>query len=83
MKYKCIYPLCLPKFDDDGFDTDKYGSISIGSIWKINNETNIIGGEVHLDKISEQTNNKTNEQDCFTWIEISKETLSKAFKEIE
>ena len=73
--YKCIKSLCLEKVDDEGFFTESYTFVTPGSIWEENNDINIIGGEVHLERY--------NEKALLGWIEISKETLSEAFESIE
>lgn len=75
MKYECIKALRLSLFDEDGFDTDKYGYIRVGSVWETNNKANIIGGEIHLDKISGKSD--------YNWIEISEETLKESFRAVE
>jgi hypothetical protein len=73
MKYKCIKEMLIEKVDGDGFFLEKYGRVKIGSIWEINNSSNIIGGEIHLENC--------NENGCgFGWIEICKDSLKEYFK---
>lgn len=76
MKYKCIKEMCLPKCDDEGFDIpNEYGFVEIGSEWQQATGISVCGGEVHLDKVTGETE--------FEWIEISWETLEESFEEME
>ena len=72
MKYKCIKEMCLPKCDGDGFEIpNKYGFVTVGSIWERDDRGSIIGGDVHLDSID---NDGT-----FGWIEISVNDFKESF----
>lgn len=75
MRYKCIKEMCLPKCDGDGFEIpNKYGFVTVGSMWERYDRTSIIGGDVHLESV---------DHDCdFGWIEISFEGLKKNFEQI-
>lgn len=68
--YECVVDFELEKYDEDGFWTEEYVTIRKGSQWEIDSESDIIGGEIHLDNV-----------DGTQWIEISKETLNRYFKE--
>lgn len=72
MVYECINDFCVEKYDENGFPTEKYITIKKGTKWELNNHTDLIGGENHLDKI-----------DGTEWIEISNDTLRYYFKESE
>ena len=72
--YKCIKGFTLEKCDDDGFTIEgEYIEIEEGSIWDIPEDENyrFIGGEVRLE--NKDSNN------CFSWIEITKEHLLEHF----
>ncbi len=70
MRYKCIKEMCLPKCD--GFDIpDEYGFVTVGSIWERDDMGNIIGGDVHLDSLDDDSD--------FGWIEMSIEKLKENF----
>ena len=72
IQYECINEFSVELYDGDGFPTNEYKSIPVGSIWCKDADTNIIGGEVHLD--------------CFEtldWIEIPKDRLTACFNELE
>lgn len=76
MKYKCINEMCLPKCDGDGFEIpNEYGFVAAGSIWERNDEGNLIGGDVHLDSLNDDSD--------LGWIEVSFENLKENFKLIE
>ena len=65
----------IPKCDDDCFMAEnEFGFILVGSIWEIG-ESNMIGGEIHLDCISGC--------DDFAWIEIPNEHFESCFKKID
>lgn len=76
MKYRCLKELCIQKYDGDGFIIEnEYGFVEVGSEWQQDTRTNIIDGEIHLDRISGLRD--------FDWIEISRKTLTEAFEVIE
>lgn len=69
MTYKCIKEMCIPKCDDDGFEIpNECGFVTVGSIWKRDDRTSFVGGDVHLDSLNDDSD--------FGWIEMS-------FKELE
>lgn len=70
--YKCIRNFNIETYDEDGFPTGKFPVIKIGTEWERNNYTNIIGGDVHLDRVEGSQ-----------WIEISNDTLDDYFIESE
>ena len=73
MKYKCIKNLYIDKYDEDGFSTDEWFFVTVGSIWKVDNDTpKIIGDNDTVRLVSE-----------YKWIEILKSTLSEHFEEIK
>ncbi len=74
MEYRCIKEMHLQKFDEDGFSTDEYGTVTVGSTWYEDKTADIIGGEVHLDC--------ENEED-FGWIEITKADLKEFFEPVD
>ena len=74
MKYKCIKEMCMQKYDEDGFWTNEEGHVPAGSEWCIDETTNILDGEVHLECI--------NGCDDFGWIEISNENLKENFEKV-
>lgn len=69
-KYRCIEALGLNVVDMNGFDTDDWGIVPVGSIWELNNDVNLIGGENHL------------QSEGLTWIEITDEELKGHFEEV-
>lgn len=76
MRYKCIKEMCLPEYDGDGFEIpNKYGFVKVGSVWERNDRGNLIGGDVHLDSLDDDSD--------FGWIEISFEDLEENFVLIE
>ncbi len=78
MRYKCIKEMCLPKCDDNGFEIpNECGSVTVGSIWERDDETDLIGGDAHLDCLDPLDNTDLG------WIEISSEMLSEYFVPIE
>lgn len=48
-KYRCIKALVLDTVDGDGFETGDYEMVSVGSVWRLNNRLNYMGGENHLE----------------------------------
>lgn len=69
MKYRCIKPFSVPKFDDAGYETGKDFTVEKGSIWELSESgDSIIGGEIHLDS------------DKYGWLEISNEDLAEYFE---
>lgn len=71
MRYKCISPFSLEKYDGDGFWTGEHMGVEPGEVYETR-DRDIIGGEIHLDGINVNR-----------WIEISKETLDEYFEEVE
>ena len=69
-KYRCIKEFALDVIGIDGFKTGDYVIIPVGSIWKLNNDVNYIGGENHL------------QSEGLTWIEITNEELKEYFEEV-
>ena len=69
--YECIKDFKLEDYDDNGFATDTYTTVKKGSKWKADKNTNIIGGEIHLDNVNGSQ-----------WIEITEETFKLYFKEV-
>lgn len=67
--------MCLPKCDGDGFEIpNKYGFVTVGSLWERDDGRSIIGGETHLDSLGDSD---------FGWIEITFEYLKENFALIE
>lgn len=69
MKYKCMSPFSLKKYDEDGFSTGKVICIDAGEVFEVGTE-NITGGEIRLNS-------------RVKWLEISKKTLNKHFVKVE
>ena len=69
-KYRCIEALVLNVVNGDGFETGDWEIVPVGSIWELNNDVNLIGGENHL------------QSEGLTWIEITNEELKKYFEEM-
>lgn len=69
MKYRCKEDFELDCYTDEGMLTIGRVEIAHGSIWERDDETNIIGAEVHLD------NNDTME-----WMEITEKDLDEYFE---
>jgi len=69
--YRCIESFCVDKYDGDGFHTGESEVIEMGSLWSRDDDINVIGGEVHLESVT----------DNLQWLEIPFETLSNNFKE--
>lgn len=72
MFYECIKDFQIENYDEHGFPKCEYSTIKSGSKWERDDETDIIGGDVHLESA-----------DGLQWIEISKDTLRDFFKESE
>lgn len=81
MRYRCIKPLYVEKYDDDGFFTEKYMAIPVNSIWKVDESLsyNFLGNPdcIHLDRVWKSKNAKS----C-PFIEVLPETIAEYFKEI-
>lgn len=69
MKYRCVNSFTVDKYTDNGFNTEGFVEISRDSIWERDNETNIIGADVHLDNT-----------ETMDWLEISEEELEEYFE---
>lgn len=64
--------MCLPKCDDDGHEIpNEYGFVTVGSIWERDDRGSIIGGDVHLDSLNDNSN--------FGWLEITFKDLEENF----
>lgn len=76
MRYKCIKEMCLPKCDGDGFGIpNEYGFVKVGSIWEREDRRNLIGGDVHMDSLDDDSD--------FGWIEMPLDDLKENFALIE
>lgn len=76
MRYKCIKEMCLPKCDGDGFEIpNEYGFATIGSTWEIDDRGSIIGSDVHLDSLDDDSD--------FGWIEMPIDDFKENFVLIE
>ncbi len=76
MRYKCIKEMCLPKRDGDGFEIpNEYGFVKVGSIWEREDRRNLIGGDVHMDSLDDDSD--------FGWIEMPLDDLKENFALIE
>jgi hypothetical protein len=72
MRYKCIKEMWLPKYDGDRFEIpNEYGFVTVGSIWERDDKGNLIGGDVHL--------NSLNDDSDLGWIEMPFEELKENF----
>ena len=74
MEFKCVNEIHIPMCDGNGFTTGEWGAVEVGSRWFQDNDSNIIGGEVHLEAINSND---------FGWIEITYEELKRNFEVIE
>lgn len=70
MKYRCINEFYIEIYDEGWMPTGEYRTISAGTVWELDESTNNIGGDVHLDNDDEG------------WIEISREKLEECFEEV-
>ncbi len=70
MKYKCINEFYIEIYDEEWMPTEKYRTIPVGTIWELDEYTNNIGGDIHLDNDDEG------------WIEISRDTFEECFEEM-
>ena len=70
MKYKCANEFYIEIYDETWMPTGEYKTIPAGTIWELDESTNNIGGEVHLDNDDEG------------WIEISRDTFEECFEEV-
>ena len=71
-RYRCIKEFEILKVDDNGFETGEYLFVEVDSVWVLDEDTNYIGGQNHLecdDLLSEGP----------SWIEISDEALERYF----
>lgn len=78
--YECVKSFYIPIVDGDGFYTDKEKLIGKGTKWCHNKETNIIGGEIHLEGEEKFYEDGTV---SFPWIEVDKDTLKEYFKKVD
>lgn len=74
--YECIKELQVPWCDGDGFLIEnEYKFVQIGSEWYVDDGSNIVGGDVHLEA--------TDWNGEIGWVEVSTDTLNEHFKEIK
>lgn len=71
-RYRCIEEFGIPMVEENGFETGENCFVEEGSTWRLDEETNYIGGQNHLESDGE-----------LRWIEISDETLERCFEEEE
>ena len=71
MKYRCKKDFPIEIYDEYDMPTMAYTDIKSGTVWTRDDNENYIGGEVHLDN-----------EETMEWIEISHETLSEYFEEL-
>lgn len=71
MFYECIKDFQIENYDEHGFPKCEYSTIKSSSKWERDDETDIIGGEVHLDSLDDDSD--------FGWIEMSIEKLKENF----
>lgn len=69
MKYRCIEPFEVDCYTGDGMLTEGRIEITRGSIWDRDNDTDIIGAEIHLDN-----------EETMELLEIPEEDLKKYFE---
>ena len=72
-RYRCIKEFGIPKVDDNGFETGEYLFVEADSVWVLDEKTNYIGGQNHLERddlLSEGP----------SWIEIGDKTLERYFE---
>lgn len=69
MKHRCIEAFEVDCYTDEGMLNGERVEIACGSIWERDNETDIIGAEVHLDNV------ETSE-----WLEIPGKDLEEYFE---
>ena len=75
IKYKCIKSFCVPKCDDEGFQTGEEIIIEKDTVWKQTNDPyRLVGGEVKLE---------IHDDKRLDWLEISESTLGECFKVIK
>lgn len=75
MEYKCIKEIWLEKYDEHCFSTGEYNCVPIGSTWMREDDSNLLGGEVHLECVGGA--------DGFGWIEVTEEDLRQHFEVVE
>lgn len=68
--YRCMHPFNIELYDEAYMPTGGYKPIPEGTIWELDEFTNNIGGEVHL------------ENEELGWIEISQSKLNNYFEEV-
>lgn len=67
--YRCINSFTVDLYDNIGMMTGGYVEVGRGSIWECDDETNVIGGEVHLDN-----------PETMEWLEITEKDLEEYFE---
>ena len=73
MKYRCIKSFMVDSYDDDGFLIENSPRVvDEGEVYTLDETgSTVIGGEVHLD------------HENGSWLEITRDSLSEYFKEVE
>ena len=74
MEYKCIKEMWLEKYGEECFPSGEDDCVPIGSTWLQDDESNLIGGEVHLDCLKGS--------DELGWIEITESDLKQYFEPV-
>ena len=72
-KYRCIEEFEIPKVDNNGFETGQYLFVEVDSVWVLDEDTNYIGGQNHLECDDFPMGN-------LSWIEISDKALERYFE---
>ena len=72
-RYRCIKEFEIPKVGDNGFETGRYLFVEVDSVWVLDEDTNYIGGQNHLER-----DDLLNEGP--SWIEIGDKTLERYFE---
>lgn len=69
MRYRCIEAFEVDCYTDEGMSNGERVEIAYGSIWERDNETDIIGAEIHLDNV-----------ETLEWLEIPGKDLEEYFE---
>lgn len=70
---RCIEAFEVQKVDENGFETGEYWFVEADSVWVLDEKTNYIGGQNHLERDDFPTGN-------LLWIEISDKELERYFE---
>ncbi len=70
---RCIEEFEIPKVDGDGFETGQHALVEADSLWILDEKTNYIGGQNHLECEDFLTGG-------LSWIEIDDETMERYFE---